>query len=123
MTPMRLQGENRYERLAGPALMVLGLVFLAVYALPILRPDLSPSYQNACQVISVVIWIVFVVDYVARLATADDRLRFVRRYWPDLVIIALPMLRPLRAVRALVGLRALGRGGSPFKRSHVVVGV
>jgi voltage-gated potassium channel len=120
---MRLRGEDRYERLAGPPLAVLGLVFLAVYALPILKPDLSPSYQTACYTISLVVWIVFVVDYLARLAMARDRLQFVRRYWLDLLIIALPMMRPLRAVRGLVGLRAISHGGSPFTRRHVVEAV
>ncbi len=120
---MRLQGESRYERLTAPALVALGLVFLAVYALPILKPDLSPPYQRACYAISLVVWIVFVVDYAARLIMARDRLLFVRRYWLDLVMIALPMLRPLRAVRGVVALRAMSRGGSPFNRSHVVVGV
>jgi voltage-gated potassium channel len=120
---MRLQDENRYERLAGPALVVLGLVFLAVYALPILAPDLSPPYQTACRAVSLIVWIVFVVDFVARLVLARDRREFARRNWLDLVIIALPMMRPLRAVRGLVGLRAIGRGGSPFSRSQVVVRV
>jgi voltage-gated potassium channel len=120
---MRLPGEDRYQRLAGPPLAALGLVFLAVYALPILKPDLSPSYQTACSTISLVVWIVFVVDYVARLAMAGERLQFVRRHWLDLLIIALPMLRPLRAVRGLVGLRAISHGGSPFTRRHVVAAV
>ncbi len=48
-----------------------------------------------------VIWAAFVIEYVTLLALAPDRREMVRTHKTDLVIIALPVLRPLRALRVL----------------------
>jgi len=115
--------QSRYERLTAVPLAVLGLVFLLVYAWPILDPALPLWARSACTAVGISVWVIFVVDYVIRLATADRRLRFVRDHWLDLVILALPMLRPLRALRGVVGLRAIARGGAPFTRRRVVAAI
>jgi voltage-gated potassium channel len=104
-------------------LAVLGLVFLAVYAWPILHPDLPHGVAVACTTLSVAIWIALAADYLIRLATADHRLRFVGRNWLDLLCIALPMLRPLRAVRSVLALRTIARGRSSLSRRNVVATV
>jgi voltage-gated potassium channel len=71
-----------YERVSSLPLTVLGLAFLPIYAWPILKPDLSYSWRSSLDAASAAIWCVFVLDYVARLGLATDRLRFVRRCIP-----------------------------------------
>ena len=56
------------------------------------------------------IWAAFAFEYFVRLALTDRRWRFVRREWPDLLIIVLPFLRPLRIVRSARALRLLRLG-------------
>jgi voltage-gated potassium channel len=112
-----------YERLTGPPLAALGLVFLVVYAWPILQPDLPRAAALACTTIGTVIWVVMALDYAVRFSMAKDRLRFVRHNWFDLLIIALPMLRPLRSLRSLLALRIIARGGLTFTRQRVVATV
>jgi len=119
----RLRAAYRYERITTWPLAVLGLVFLAIYAWPILQPHMSPPWRASLGSASLVVWGVFVLDYVVRLALAVDRLRFVRHNWFDLLVIALPMIRPLRGMRSLVAVGMLARGGSRLGRSDAVASV
>jgi voltage-gated potassium channel len=87
---------------------VLALALLPVLLLPVVY-DLSPGAQEALNVASLILWAAFVVEYVLLLSLAPDRKRHVRTHLPDLVLIAVPMLRPLRALRVL---RVFGVGAS-----------
>jgi voltage-gated potassium channel len=119
----RARIARRYERITTVPLTVLGLLFLGVYAWPILQPDLSSNWRVAFGVTSMAVWGMFVLDYVARLALATERLRFVRRNWFDLLVMALPMVRPLRGIRSVIALKLLARGGSKLGRSDAVASV
>lgn len=76
------------------------MLFIVVLALPIVV-DLSPGQGAAVTVVNIAIWVVFAVDYLARLYLALRRWEFARTHVLDLLVIALPMLRPLRALRLL----------------------
>jgi voltage-gated potassium channel len=56
------------------------------------------------------IWAVFAFEYVTRLALTPTKWRFVLHQWPDLLIVVLPFLRPLRIVRSARALRLLRLG-------------
>jgi voltage-gated potassium channel len=115
--------KTRYERAAGPIFGVLGLVFLVTYGWPILQPGAPHPLGVACSWTATAIWVAMGGDYLYRLVTARDRRSFVRRNWLDLVMLALPMLRPLRAVRGLLALRSMHRGGAKLTRHSVVANV
>jgi len=68
---------ERFERRTEWPLAVLALVFLAAYAWPILQPDISPSWKHVCTVIDILIWVVFVVEFVARVVLAERRVQYV----------------------------------------------
>ncbi|GAA3136449.1 potassium channel family protein [Kribbella aluminosa] len=91
------------------------MLFLVVYAWPILQPDLPTGWVHACSVANVTIWTTFGVDYLVRLALAPSKPRFVRDHIPDLLVLALPLLRPLRALRAATALARLGRASMGFR--------
>jgi voltage-gated potassium channel len=120
---MASQDLSRYERVTGPLLAVLGVVFLGVYAWPILQPSLSAGWAALLNRTSAAIWVLFIADYVVRFAKAEHRGSFVRRNWFDLVVLAVPMVRPLRAVRGLTGLLVVARGGSAIGRRDAVLSV
>lgn len=68
----------------------------------------APSRQrDVLTVIGNVIWGVFVLELVVKLWISGHPLRFLRRQWPSLLFLALPLLRILRLVRAVRALRAL----------------
>jgi voltage-gated potassium channel len=109
-----------YERLTRVPLTVLGVLYLGVYAWPILDTDLSRPWRLLFNHAATAIWVVFGADFTIRFAVAVDRRTFLKRNWLDLVLIALPMFRPLRALRAVTGLRIIGRSTAPFARRQVV---
>jgi len=43
-----------------------------------------------------VIWLAFLLEFTIKVAIAESRVEYVRRNWLDLVIILVPVLRPLR---------------------------
>ena len=82
-----------------------------------LRPP-TPQAEFAIAII----WGVFVLDYVVRLALARDRWRFVRENWVDLIAIvpvglfrAARMLRLVRALRVVRGMAVLWRISSTVR--------
>jgi hypothetical protein len=68
-----------------------------------------------------VTWLLFIVDYGVRLQLSLDRRRFIRSSIFDLVVIALPILRPLRVLRLLMLLRVLDRRVGTSLRGKVTV--
>lgn len=105
------RSQERYDRAVKRLqlpMTVLALALLPVLLLPVLY-DLSADAQRALSIASAVLWAAFVAEYVLLLRLAPDRRRHVRTHLPDLVLIALPMLRPLRALRIL---RVFGVGAS-----------
>jgi voltage-gated potassium channel len=80
-------------------LLLLALLFVVVFLLPLYRPDLPSGVRRTVTAISVAIWVAFAVDYLARLYLSPNRRRFVRGHIPDLLTLAVPVLRPLRLLR------------------------
>ena len=100
---------RRWERATDWPLMVAAVVFLAAYAVPVLVPDLPSWLLGVCQWLSWITWGIFVIDLVVRLALADERLRYLVRHWYDVLVIVLPLLRPLRLLRLIPLLSVLNR--------------
>ena len=78
----------------------LTLVFLAGYAWQVLDTSLDPRARGVLDLVLTGIWLLLGVDYLVRLGLARRKLRFVRRHLLDLLILVLPMFRPLRALRS-----------------------
>ena len=80
--------------------MVAAIAFLVAYAVPILNPDLPDWAATTCRWMAWVAWALFVADYLARLLLPTNRRRYILRHPLDLPVIVLPLLRPLRLLRA-----------------------
>lgn len=93
-------GYDTWEHNADYVLVPLALIFLAVLLVP-LAVQLTPAEQAAFLVANILIWVVFAVDYFARLYLAADRGRFVRTHVLDFIVVAVPFLRPLRLLRVV----------------------
>jgi voltage-gated potassium channel len=101
--------------------MIAAIVFLAAYAVPILNPDLPAPLLDLCRWLSWIAWVIFVVDFVVRLTLADQRLRYLIRHWYDVLVLALPLLRPLRLLRLIPLLSVLNRRARVTLRGRVAV--
>ncbi|WP_229660552.1 potassium channel family protein [Marmoricola endophyticus] len=109
--------RERWEAAMEWPLTVTAVVFLAAYAWPILQPGLPRGWRVACGVLTAAAYVVFVVDYVVRVAVSQDRPRFLRTHVPELLVVVLPALRPLRMLQLLNLLGQLNRSaaGSSFR--------
>ncbi|WP_422769255.1 potassium channel family protein [Plantactinospora sp. WMMC1484] len=112
---------DRWERRTAGALTVLAVLFIGVYAVPILRPGLSPALAVACEITNLVIWALFGLDYLVRLVLSTDRWRFFRSNLFDLAVLALPVLRPLRMLRLVTALMVLNRRAEAWTRGRLAV--
>ncbi|WP_053063575.1 potassium channel family protein [Nocardiopsis sp. RV163] len=102
-------------------LVFAALTFIGAYAWPAVDPDLSPRWRELCGVLIAAVWVVFAIDYAVRLYLSPDRWTFVRQNLVDLLIVVLPVLRPLHLVRLLTVVSLLHRHMSVSLRGHVLL--
>jgi voltage-gated potassium channel len=117
----RAARARRWERATDWPLIAAGLIFLAAYALPILRPQLPPGVLEACRLLTLITWGMFILDFVVRVVLADQRLRYVVRHWYDALVVLLPLLRPLQLLRLIPLLMVINRRAQGRLRGRVVV--
>lgn len=111
---------TRWEKVTGPVLTAAALLFLVAYAIPIIWPGVPGWLRTAFDVTSWATWVLFALDYVARLILAEDRVQHVHRHWLDLLVIVLPLLRPLRLLRLVSLLDVLNRQATRGLRGQLV---
>jgi voltage-gated potassium channel len=90
------------ERLDIP-MAVLAVLWAGVVTYELVVPE--PVSQLV--VLGNVIWIVFIIEFLAKLIVSGHPVRFLRRRWPSIFFLALPFLRVFRIVRAVRVLRVL----------------
>lgn len=110
-----------WERRAEAPLAAAAALFLLAYAAPILDTHLASGLRYLCTVTNLAVWAVFALDYLARVVLSDDRPRYVGRHVPDLLMIALPVLRPLRLLRVVMLLKLMNRQATDSLRGKVAV--
>ena len=110
----------RFERTTELPLAACAVIFLTAYAWPILQPSLALSWRHAFQTLDLAIWVLFGAEFGIRVALARPRGRYLVRHVPDVLMIALPVLRPLRLLRLLVLLRMLNRRATASLRGRVM---
>jgi voltage-gated potassium channel len=92
------------KTLEGP-MVFLGFVWLALLVVELIQ-GLTP----ALQMMSLVIWVVFIIDFLLKLIIAPGKGDFLKRNWLtviSLIIPALRVVRVFRVVRLLRGLRSV----------------
>ena len=103
----RARAGGAYDRFVDRTdnwMLALAALFIVVLVWPVLDENMSPGLRDALYWADITIWLVFVAEYVIRLALAPDRWRFVRTHIPDLIVVLIP---PLRGLRILIVFRML----------------
>ena len=104
-TPFDMEGGKsrlgRWESEFTKTLMIGGFVFLAAYAIPIILDGLHPEIRRFCDVVVIVLWIAFAIDFIMRFILAKNKGDFLKHNIFDLITLGIPMLRPLRALTVI----------------------
>jgi voltage-gated potassium channel len=112
--------ENRWRLLTRWPLAAAAVLFLTVYSLQVIvRP--TGTAGVVLEVMPWVIWSLFLLDYAVALWLAEHRGHWFLRNLHQLVIVLLPMLRPLRFLRLVTLLRALHRTGGAALRGRILL--
>jgi len=113
-------GVRRWESRTEWSLSVAAVVFLGAFAWPIIQVDLSQPARVVCRDLAVLTWALFIVDYAVRLCLARNW-RYFWRHIPDLLAVALPVLRPLRLLRLVTLLRVLNLRATNSLRGRIAI--
>lgn len=103
------------ERRLDIPMAVLALVWAGLVAYELIAPR---EQLDALTLAGNVIWALFAVELLAKLVVAQHPGRFLRRHWPSVLFLVLPLLRVLRLVRTLRLMRVLPAGrvvGSSYR--------
>ena len=112
--------DKRWAQVSERPLTAAAIIFLIAYSWEILAQP-GPVVDDWLQAVQWVTWIAFGVDYVVRLSLArTGRLRWFLRHLPDLAVVALPLLRPLRLLRLIALLSVFRRAAGSTLRGRVV---
>ena len=96
------------------------VVFLVAYSWSVIA-DLKGGAHDAAEWVMWSVWIVFVIDYVASLLTAERRMHWFVHHLPQFAVVALPALRPLRLLRLLSLWNVLQRAATSWVRGRISI--
>lgn len=111
--------QRRWEQRIEVPLFVASLLFLGGYAVLVLAHDADPVLWNLALALTLLMWLMFALDYAVRLKLSGEGPRFVRTHWLDTVVLVLPLLRLLRVVRVYTAVQR--RRGEPRLSLHARV--
>ncbi len=106
------QHRARVDRFFDVPMLILALLVLPLLGIEWLQYHHNYAYVGqailehpialaATTAAMVLIWLAFLVEFVIKISIAPSRAQYAWKHWLGIVIIALPLLRPLRAARVL----------------------
>lgn len=108
--PRRRDTYERFDAAMTVPMTILGILWIPIVEIPLLT-SLPPALDHTFFVIDYVVWALFAAEYLVKLALAPSRREFVRHHLIDLIVVVLPLLRPLRVLR-VVALINTARAGA-----------
>ncbi|MGZ0712359.1 potassium channel family protein (plasmid) [Coraliomargarita sp. W4R53] len=111
---------QRWRELTKWPMIAASVVFIVVYSWQVIA-DFQGTAFVAARTIMGITWIVFAVDYFARLALAEQRRHWFVRHLFDLTVVVLPALRPLRLLQALTLVGGVGQTPGRTIRSRLAI--
>jgi voltage-gated potassium channel len=102
----RQQTFDLVERITELPMVLLSLAMVPLILAPELL-SLSAAAEDVLFTVEMAIWAVFALELGVKLYLAPARGLYLRRHWFDVLIVAVPFLRPLRVLRSTRALRAL----------------
>jgi voltage-gated potassium channel len=86
-------------------LVILSLLYTFAYVFPIFAFPIPNFWNNVFHSTEYTIWALFVIDYGVQVKLASNKKEFFRSEVISMVLVVIPFLRPIRAIRGIVFLR------------------
>ena len=97
-SPDRLE---RFERITEMPLMLASFALMPIIT-GLYFWNLSPTEESIYTALQIAIWALFTFAFIVKLALAPSKLAYLRRNWPEALLVLIPVLRPLRIVAAIL---------------------
>lgn len=110
--------QARWEKIVQWPLLAASVFFLISYSWQVLADLDGPRYLLTA-VVLVAAWLIFAFDYLVNLYLAPDRGHWFITHLFDLMVVFLPVLRPLRLLRLVTVLPIFRRTPGQAVRSRV----
>jgi voltage-gated potassium channel len=111
--------QETWRRYSEWPLVVAAVVFLVAYSVEVIA-DLPDRQSHELDVVIWITWSLFIVDYLANLVLAERRWHWFKRNLYELVILGLPVLRPLRLLRLVALLKLMQNFAGQAFRGRIV---
>ena len=112
---------DRIDRITEIPLLLLAFAMVPLLAASMLW-DLTPAAERTVLYLDIGVWALFAIDLCVKAVISPNKARFFRQRWLDVLIVVMPMFRPLRVVRAfLYGSRALAGVAKLVQVDYLVV--
>jgi len=111
------RSQDAYDRFSAAVdipLTVITIAWLPVLIIPLITP-VHGAVAETFAVIDYMVWALFVLEYLTKLYLSPSRWHFFKTHILDLLIVAVPFFRPMRAAR-LARLARLARVGVVLAR-------
>lgn len=113
---------HQYEKHTAVPMTVLAVAFLMVYSAPIIWTDAPEPVDTLLRMLNLAIWTLFVADLGVRAVLSGNPLGYVVRHPIDLLLVLLPMLRPLRVLRVFTAMQVLFKQGGRVSVGETLIG-
>jgi voltage-gated potassium channel len=107
-------GYERFQQWSEIPMLIFSALTIPAVIVPLVV-DLSGPVEMAFLALDALTWAAFVVEYISLLYLAPNKWEMINTHWFDLILMAVPLLRPLRALRALRLLRVFAGSGRAFQ--------
>lgn len=111
--------EERWQHVTGLPLAVVAIAFIALYSVHVLG-DLGSVGTHILWLSSWGAWCLFVIDYLVRLKLATDKRHWFVHHLFDLLVVVLPLMRPLLLLRLVVLAGALRKAIGMAMRARIL---
>ena len=96
--------QKQLERLTSVPMVCVALLILPVLGLQFLFGDNISNYPLLRVLLHIgtgVIWLAFATEFILMVSIADNKVKYCKKHWLDLVIILLPLISFLRTLQLL----------------------
>jgi voltage-gated potassium channel len=112
--------ESAWHKRTALPLIIASLAYLIAYSWRVIA-DLQGPARVVASTVLLVTWVMFIADYLVRLALATDRRQWFRHHLPALAFALIPVLRLVRLLRFLTRIPGMKTTAGGVLRTQILV--